>query len=52
MKGIDRERWHELCEQVPIEQDAERLLELAREIKRLLEQKLKGLDKQSSEAAE
>jgi hypothetical protein len=45
MKGKTGERWKELCEQAAVEQDAEKLLELTREINRLLEEKeqrLKG----------
>ena len=39
MKGANRERWHNLCEQAAIEQDPERLLELIKEINQLLEEK-------------
>jgi cell shape-determining protein MreC len=33
------ERWRKLCEQAAIEQDSDRLLELIKEINRLLEEK-------------
>ena len=39
MKGETRERWMELCEQAGVEQDSERLLELTKEINRLLGEK-------------
>ena len=46
MKGHTAERWWALCEQAATERDPEKLLELATEINRLLEQKeqrLKGI---------
>ncbi len=39
MKGEKREHWMRLCEQAANEQDPEKLLELVREINRLLEEK-------------
>lgn len=39
MQG-NRERWKELCEQAAVEQNPKRLLELAKEIERLLAEKL------------
>jgi len=39
MIGENRERWRELCEQAAIEQDPQKLLELVREINRLLGEK-------------
>ena len=39
MIGGNKERWRELCEQASIEQDPEKLLNLVREINRLLEEK-------------
>ena len=39
MQGATKERWQILCEQAAVEQDPERLLELTREINRLLEEK-------------
>jgi hypothetical protein len=45
MKGETAELWRKLCEQAAVEQDPEKLLELASEINRLLDEKearLKG----------
>jgi hypothetical protein len=39
VKGETGERWRKLCEQAAIEQDSDRLLELIKEINRLLEEK-------------
>jgi hypothetical protein len=39
MKGQVKERWMELCEQATSEQDPARLIELVKEINRLLEEK-------------
>jgi hypothetical protein len=39
MQGEKRERWRELCEQAEKEQDPRKLVELAEEINRLLEEK-------------
>jgi len=39
MQGKMKERWLELCEQAEVEQDREKLLQLTREINRLLEEK-------------
>jgi len=39
MQGALRERWFDLCAQAIIEQDPDRLLQLAHEINRLLEEK-------------
>jgi len=39
MQGQTGERWRKLCEQAAIEQDPDRLLLLAQEISRLLEEK-------------
>jgi hypothetical protein len=38
LKGEDKERWKELCAQAAVERDPEKLLELAQEINRLLEE--------------
>jgi hypothetical protein len=35
----DKEHWQELCEQAAVEQDSEKLIQLVREINRLLEEK-------------
>ena len=39
MQGALKERWFDLCAQAMIEQDPERLVQLAHEINRLLEEK-------------
>ena len=39
MQGEKKEQWMRLCELVPNEKDADKLLELVREINRLLEEK-------------
>ena len=49
MKGPDRERWEQLCEQAAVEQDPATLLELIREINDLLEKKRRRIS--SGEAA-
>jgi hypothetical protein len=46
MQGETRERWWVLCEQAAVEQDPEKLLELTKEINRLLEEKERSLQKQ------
>ena len=47
MKGEVGEQWRKLCEQAAVEQDPGRLLELTREIDRLLAEKEKSLLRQS-----
>lgn len=39
MRGETGERWRKLCEQAAVEQDPRKLMELIREIDRLLEEK-------------
>jgi len=39
MQGKAREQWMRLCEQAAVEQDAEKLLALVKEINRMLEEK-------------
>lgn len=39
MRGETGELWRKLCEQAAVEQDPEKLLELTREINRLLDEK-------------
>lgn len=54
MQGETGERWRKLCEEAAIEQDPERLLQLAQEITRLLdekEQRLKNTRQGSSQSA-
>lgn len=43
MKGETGERWRKLCEQAAVEQESEKLLELAKEINRLLDEKAERL---------
>ena len=43
MQGEKKERWMELCAQAAVEQDPQRLLELAKEINDLLEEKERRL---------
>ena len=43
MQGKQKEYWMQLCEQAANEQDPERLMELVREITRLLEEKERRL---------
>lgn len=49
MQGENAERWRMLCEQAAIEQDPSRLLELIREINRLLEEKEQRLQEQRAD---
>jgi hypothetical protein len=49
MQGENGERWRMLCEQAATEQDPVRLMELVREINRLLEQKEERLQKQHAD---
>jgi hypothetical protein len=41
----DKARWVELCEQASVEQDPKKLMELVREITRLLDEKQERLRK-------
>jgi hypothetical protein len=43
MKNQQKERWQELCEQAITEQDPKRMLELATEINKLLDEKFDRL---------
>jgi hypothetical protein len=45
MQGETGESWRKLCEQAAVEQDPERLLELAQEITKLLDEKEARLQK-------
>ena len=47
MIGQNKERWRELCEQVEVEQDPKKLVELTTEIYRLLEEKRRRLQRKS-----
>ena len=44
MRGVTKERWQLLCKQAAVERDPEKLLELTREINRLLAEKQNRLD--------
>ena len=44
MEGTQRERWMQLCEQAAAEKDAHRLMELVKEINRLLAEKEQRLN--------
>ena len=44
MKGETRELWQRVCEQAAVEQDSEKLLQLTREINRLLNEKEERLE--------
>jgi hypothetical protein len=39
MKGKTKENWMYVCEQAAVEQDSEKLLQLVKEINRMLEEK-------------
>ena len=43
MQGATGERWRELCAKAAVEQDPDELLELTRQISRLLEEKQERL---------
>ena len=45
----DKEQWITLCEQAHVEQDPARLLELIREIERLLGEKAERLKRQKTD---
>jgi hypothetical protein len=47
MKGEKREQWMRLCEEAANEQDPQKLLDLVREINRLLEEKEHRLKQES-----
>jgi len=46
MKGETGELWRKLCEQAAVEQDPDKLLELTREINRLLYEKEARLERE------
>jgi hypothetical protein len=39
MRGETKERWKQLCEQAEVEQDSEKLMDLIKEINRMLDDK-------------
>ena len=52
MQGKAREQWMQLCEQAAVEQDAEKLLALVKEINRMLEEKDRRLQLARSSSTE
>jgi hypothetical protein len=46
MQAETGERWRELCQQAAVEQDAQKLIQLIREINELLEMKERRLQQQ------
>jgi hypothetical protein len=48
----DKERWMQLCEQAPVEQDPTKLFELTQEIIRLLDEKEKRINSSSGKFLE
>jgi len=51
MRGKTQELWEQFCERAAVEQDPEKLLQLAKEINRLLEEKetrLKQTDEENN----
>ena len=50
MVGQNKERWRELCEEVEVEQDPKKLVELTTEIYRLLEEKRRRLQRKLMDA--
>lgn len=51
MKGEQKEYWMHLCEQAAKEQDPDKLMELVREINRLLEEKERRLKRGSAKGS-
>jgi hypothetical protein len=47
MQGKVKEDWMQLCEQVAIEQDTQRLIELVRELNRMLDEKEQRLKREA-----
>jgi hypothetical protein len=52
MVSLNEERWRELCEQVAVEQDPKKLVELTTEIYRLLEEKRRRLQRKLMDATQ
>lgn len=52
MQGETGERWRKLCEEAAVEQDPERLLLLAQEISRLLDEKEQRLKKARDDSSQ
>jgi hypothetical protein len=47
MEGIKKERWLDVCEQAATEKDSKKLMELTKEIDRLLGEKQDRLNRKS-----
>jgi len=48
MQGQVKEDWMQLCEQIAVEKDTERLIKLARELNRMLCEKEERLERERS----
>jgi hypothetical protein len=46
MRGKVKEEWMELCEKITTEQDPERMIELVRELNRMLDEKEQRLQRE------
>lgn len=49
MRGKTKELWEQFCEQAAVEQDPEKLVQLAKEINRMLEEKEHRLKRRGEE---
>jgi hypothetical protein len=49
MRGKTKELWEQFCEQAAVEQDPEKLVQLAKEINRMLEEKETRLKQRDEE---
>jgi hypothetical protein len=47
VEGEKAEQWRVLCERAAVEKDSNKLMELVEQITHLLEEKQKGLDRQT-----
>ena len=52
MQGKNQKRWQELCAQAAVEQDPAKLLELVKEINRLLAEKQDRLERTTDSSPE
>ena len=50
MRGKTKELWEQFCEQAEVEQDPEKLVQLAKEINRMLEEKENRLKRRDEDA--
>jgi hypothetical protein len=51
MRGKTKELWEQFCEQAAVEQDPEKLIQLVKEINRMLEEKETRLKQRDEEAS-